>query len=65
MAGRYINQDPIGLEGGVNIYSYTTTPLILIDPIGKRGFIPASSRPNNAREAAGFHDMKGEFMCLQ
>ncbi|EJT83022.1 rhs-like protein [Pseudomonas putida S11] len=32
--GRYITQDPIGLAGGLNIYSYATNPLKEIDPLG-------------------------------
>ena len=32
--GRYITQDPIGLEGGWNLYQYPLDPLINIDPLG-------------------------------
>lgn len=33
--GRYIEADPIGLEGGMNIYAYgAENPLIQIDPLG-------------------------------
>ncbi|WP_336220172.1 RHS repeat-associated core domain-containing protein [Citrobacter amalonaticus] len=32
--GRYITQDPIGLRGGVNLYSYVPNPLQYIDPLG-------------------------------
>jgi RHS repeat-associated protein len=32
--GRYINQDPIGIEGGLNLYEYTSNPLAWIDPMG-------------------------------
>jgi RHS repeat-associated protein len=38
--GRYIEPDPIGLEGGVNLYSYVlNNPVNHIDPDGKLLFI--------------------------
>jgi RHS repeat-associated protein len=37
--GRYLQSDPAGLEGGVNVYSYPTDPLADadIDALGRRG----------------------------
>ena len=32
--GRYVNQDPIGLLGGVNVFSYPLNPLSRTDPLG-------------------------------
>ncbi len=32
--GRYITQDPIGLRGGMNLYTYPLNPVIGIDPLG-------------------------------
>ncbi|KAA0260851.1 RHS repeat-associated core domain-containing protein, partial [Hafnia alvei] len=32
--GRYITQDPIGLDGGMNVYTYPHNPLQIIDPLG-------------------------------
>ncbi len=32
--GRFCNQDPIGLEGGTNLYGYATNPVSFIDPLG-------------------------------
>ena len=38
-AGRFISQDPIGLAGGINLYSYAPNPLNWVDPLGlKCGF---------------------------
>ena len=33
-SGRYISADPIGLKGGLNLYSYGPNPLSWIDPLG-------------------------------
>ncbi|HAH0866480.1 TPA: hypothetical protein GFY00_08915 [Escherichia coli] len=32
--GRFTQQDPIGLEGGLNLYQYAPNPLSYIDPLG-------------------------------
>jgi uncharacterized protein RhaS with RHS repeats len=32
--GRFINQDPIGLNGGLNLYAYAPNPFGWIDPFG-------------------------------
>src|SRR4030042_5549640 len=49
--GRYIIPDPIGLEGGINMFVYTNNPVNYIDPYGlsmvlidiKRGTVTQSS----------------------
>lgn len=33
-ASRYLNQDPAGLSGGMNLYSYAPNPTMWIDPLG-------------------------------
>jgi len=41
--GAYINQDPIGLRGGLNLLKYSDTPLLEIDPYGLQAAGPAAS----------------------
>ncbi|EKT4525023.1 RHS domain-containing protein, partial [Pseudomonas putida] len=33
-AGRYLTQDPIGLDGGMNFYKYAPNPFGWVDPLG-------------------------------
>lgn len=35
--GRYISQDPIGLNGGTNLYGYVTNPTGMVDQLGLFG----------------------------
>ncbi|WP_285222433.1 RHS repeat-associated core domain-containing protein [Halomonas sp. ISL-56] len=32
--GQYISQDPIGLNGGTNLYGYVSNPAGMVDPLG-------------------------------
>ena len=42
--GRYITQDPIGLRGGINLYTYPLNPIRYIDPLGLITFGGAFSK---------------------
>ncbi|MCC5959790.1 MAG: RHS repeat-associated core domain-containing protein [Rhodobacteraceae bacterium] len=33
-SGRFIHQDPIGLQGGINLYEYAPNPIHWVDPLG-------------------------------
>ncbi|UBM27765.1 HNH endonuclease [Pseudomonas sp. p1(2021b)] len=48
-AGRFVTQDPIGLQGGFNLYKYAINPLTWLDPLG------LANRPNNGKYNI-FHD---------
>ncbi|ECY1974207.1 RHS repeat protein [Salmonella enterica] len=45
--GRFVSQDPIGLKGGINLYSYAPNPLTWIDPLGLSGSGLVNGVPQN------------------
>ncbi len=54
--GRYISQDPIGLQGGTNLYGYVTNPIGGVDPLGLSGYglnSVGAAYGHAAREAHG------------
>lgn len=49
-AGRYVSQDPIGLEGGLAQYGYVHDPLAWLDPLGLEGCGLAKGQRKKLRE---------------
>ena len=49
--GRFVNQDPIGLDGGANFYQFATNAQIWLDPLGLKKYSvyglygPGDSKP--------------------
>lgn len=59
--GRYITQDPIGLKGGWNPYTYPLDPVINVDPRGLSSFITSMGFGVSERSSLGRHmSEKGE-----
>ena len=38
-AGRFVNQDPIGLDGGANFYQFASNAQIWLDPLGLKNIL--------------------------
>ncbi|GKS74443.1 DUF6531 domain-containing protein [Acidovorax sp. SUPP950] len=62
--GRFANQDPIGLNGGINLFQYASNPNTWIDPLGLNR-LPKEGRyhgPKPQYENPGHHDpSSGKF----
>ncbi|WP_336854488.1 RHS repeat-associated core domain-containing protein, partial [Pseudescherichia vulneris] len=50
--GRFTQQDPVGLAGGINLYQYAPNPLGWIDPLGLRKCTGGFSNADDAARAA-------------
>ncbi len=51
--GMYIQQDPIGIEGGMVLYGYVHDPNFWIDPFGLTGIIYLRTDPNTGKQYVG------------
>ena len=60
-SGRFVNQDPIGLNGGPNCYQYLPNPIQWVDPFGLSKDCPETSRvhqdPNTTWDPADHPDV--------
>jgi RHS repeat-associated protein len=52
--GRFIHQDPIGLEGGENLYEYAPNPVNWVDPFGLMAKNCSSKTGNSAGKPAKY-----------
>jgi RHS repeat-associated protein len=51
--GRYLQSDPIGIAGGLNVYSYTASPLTTVDLIGHHADQPEENEGSQGAGSAG------------
>jgi RHS repeat-associated protein len=56
--GRFVSQDPVGLEGGLNAYRYVIDPLSWVDPLGlteERGLWDLTAEMTDLKRTLGSH----------
>jgi RHS repeat-associated protein len=55
VVGRFASQDPIGLSGGLNVFSYAFNPVQFVDPLGWAGKRPPSGNDKSGRPLSSPH----------
>jgi RHS repeat-associated protein len=53
--GRFISKDPIGYQGGLNLYHYAANPVFFIDPLGLAGHLVTAQTAGQDVLARGVH----------
>ena len=67
LTGRFLQEDPIGFEGGVNFYEYAANnPVNATDPFGLYGTNSCEYYKKRCSEAGGvYYCVQAEFFCNQ
>lgn len=63
--GRFVSQDPIGLQGGMNLFEYAPNPTLWVDPLGlkyrsigrSQNVLSGKDRTNKPDDYLGTHGM--------
>jgi RHS repeat-associated protein len=63
--GRFIHQDPIGLDGGENLYQYASNPIVWIDPYGLKGVYIFETAKGQAYIGKGPYDRYGRSVVRE